>query len=317
MKKLIEYLKTHRSVNNKVIEKHFLSDKVKDIMIKYSLTLQELRYRIDHNIPLNKVFRCKYCGKNTFKSAKHGYQIFCSNKCSLTYRNKSKKNKEKVKKTCLKKYGVHAYTLTREFESKATQTNKKRYGTENYALSQQWKERHDEILNKHKAAIKEHYGSEFYSQSQEFKDNHHLIERKKYNTKKKNNSFHTSKEEDKAYNLLLTKFLKDDIIRQYRSKLYPFACDFYIKSLDLYIEYNGTWTHGYYNSTFLGSFNKDNPEHIKILNIWKSKNTDFYRTAIYVWTILDPLKVKTAKENKLNYKVFWNLEEVEAWTKEI
>jgi hypothetical protein len=106
---------------------------------------------------------------------------------------------------------------------------------------------------------------------------------------------------------LLTKFNKDDIERQYKSKLYPFACDFYIKSLDLYIEYNGNWTHG------KESFDKDNLEHQSIVEAWKSKSTKFYKNAIYTWTDLDVRKLETFKKNNLNYKIFWNLEEVEDW----
>ena len=87
------------------------------------------------------------------------------------------------------------------------------------------------------------------------------IASKRNATLRKNNSYNKSKSEEKIYNLLLTKFNKSDIIRQYKSDLYPFACDFYIKSLDLYIEYNGHWTHGWYYDRCLGSFNKDNLEH--------------------------------------------------------
>ena len=36
---------------------------------------------------------------------------------------------------------------------------------------------------------------------------------------------------------------EDDIIRQYNSERYPFSCDFYIKSLDVFIEYQGFWSH--------------------------------------------------------------------------
>ena len=110
---------------------------------------------------------------------------------------------------------------------------------------------------------------------------------------------------------------EDDIKRQYKSKLYPFACDFYIKSLDLYIECNGHWSHGWYNNKCLGSFDKDNPEHIKILELYKNKNTKYYRNVIKVWTDLDVRKLETFKKNKLNYKIFWNLKEVEDWIRGI
>lgn len=46
------------------------------------------------------------------------------------------------------------------------------------------------------------------------------------------------------YTLLCNIFNVDDIIRQYSDNRYPFCCDFYLKSLDLFIELNFHWTHG-------------------------------------------------------------------------
>ena len=55
--------------------------------------------------------------------------------------------------------------------------------------------------------------------------------------------------------MLLIIFEKDDIIRQYYDKdRYPFNCDFYIKSKDLFIEYQGHPSHGYC------PFNRNNRE---------------------------------------------------------
>ena len=57
----------------------------------------------------------------------------------------------------------------------------------------------------------------------------------------------------------------------------------YVEDKDLYIEYNGTWTHGNH------MFDINNENDLKLLNIWKEKsiNHKYYNTAIYVWTILD------------------------------
>jgi hypothetical protein len=70
------------------------------------------------------------------------------------------------------------------------------------------------------------------------------IQQRIMSTKRKNGTFNTSKPEDKSYELLCEKFDKDDIIRQYKSEKYPFNCDFYVKSIDTYIECNFNWTHG-------------------------------------------------------------------------
>lgn len=74
-----------------------------------------------------------------------------------------------------------------------------------------------------------------------------IIEAKKkeYATKRKNKTFNSSKPEDKLYEELVTRYGKDDVVRQYIDReRYPFPCDFYIKSQDLFIEYNGTFEHG-------------------------------------------------------------------------
>lgn len=128
---------------------------------------------------------------------------------------------------------------------------------------------------------------------------------KKVNTMHKNNSFKIcdTKAEKEVYEKLLTHFSKGDIIPQYFDKeRYPFKCDFYIKSADLFIEVNGNWTHGPH------PFNKNNEEDIKTLNEWteKSKTSKYYKNAVYVWTDLDVRKLNTAKENKLNFIAIYN-----------
>lgn len=139
---------------------------------------------------------------------------------------------------------------------------------------------------------------------------------KSFNTMKKNNSFTKSKSEEQIYNYLLQKFNKEDIIRQYKSNLYPFHSDFYIKSLDLYIEYHGTWTHSPFNNNHRKPF-KNSVEDIKILEKLKNKNSKYYNNAIYIWTNLDVRKLNTFKKNKLNYKIFYSIEQFLNWYNKI
>lgn len=271
---LKDYISKYRKAKLQDLEKYFVIQEVKDILSKYNLTKSELRYRLHKNIPLDKVFTCKQCGKQIKFSDTNGYRKFCCIGCANTYKNKSKDFKDKVKQSYLEKYGVETNLQLEVNKQKSKQTCLKRYGASSYMKSEDYRLQINEIQDKI------------------------------YTTKKQNNTFSTSEPEEEVYKLLLTKFTKEDIERQYKSKVYPYRCDFYIKSKDLYIEYNGHFTHG------LELFNKDNPEHQKILAFWKNKNTKFYNIAIYVWTVLDPLKLKIATENKLNYKIFWNLDEV-------
>lgn len=70
------------------------------------------------------------------------------------------------------------------------------------------------------------------------------VQQKIIAAKKKNGTVNSSKPEEKSYELLCSHFSKEDVVRQYHSDVYPFNCDFYIKSIDTYIECNYNWTHG-------------------------------------------------------------------------
>lgn len=139
------------------------------------------------------------------------------------------------------------------------------------------------------------------------RDKKDIILQKVNNTKRINGTFNSSSTEKASKTLLIKKFGIDNVIEQYKSDLYPFYCDFYIKNLDLYIECNYHWTHGGH------IFNKDNINDIEKLNKWKQKNTKFYNNAIDVWTKRDQLKIKTAKDNNLNYKAFYSLDELKQY----
>lgn len=208
-----------------------------------------------------------------------------------------------------------------EIVEKTKQTCLDKYGTTCYTKSQKYKENYDKVKDKMKKTCLVKYGVDNYNKTQEYRDKfkdknfRKKVQNKMYLTKKKNNSFNTSKAETQIHKYLINKFGENDIKTQYKSKLYPFNCDFYIKSLDLYIEYNGMWTHGWHNNKCLGSFDKDNSEHVQILNLWeeKAKESQFYKRAIYTWTNTDVRKLETFKKNKLNYKIFWNMEEFKNW----
>lgn len=116
-----------------------------------------------------------------------------------------------------------------------------------------------------------------------------------------NNSFNRSLEEDKYYDKLIKEYGEDNVIRWYSDDRYPFACDFYIPSEDLFIELNKHWTHGGH------LFDELNLNDISKLEYWqeRAKTSRYYKNAIYTWTILDVKKAQIAKQNHLNYKVIY------------
>jgi hypothetical protein len=170
------------------------------------------------------------------------------------------------------------------------------YGTvENFSkhISKQsklnWELHRDEIIAKRNKTIIEKYGT--------FENYYKILNEKIDKAHRKNNSFNTSKEEIYYYELLKQQFGENNIIKQYKDNRYPFRCDFYVISEDLFIEINYHWTHG------LMPFDINNPEHLIILDELqeKSKVSKYYEQAIYVWTDLDVRKLQCAIDNNLHY----------------
>lgn len=136
-----------------------------------------------------------------------------------------------------------------------------------------------------------------------------------WNAKVKNGTCSTSPMEERMYRELVDVFGEQNVKRNYKENRYPFYCDFYIVSHDLFIELNATWFHGPH------AFDKDAPDDLKLLELWKSKSNgsrSSYGTAIRKWTVTDPLRMQTAKRNGLNYLVFWDIDlsDFHAWLKD-
>ena len=132
------------------------------------------------------------------------------------------------------------------------------------------------------------------------------------NTKRKNHTFNVSIPENTVYQYLQTIFDVSDIFREYKDPRYPYYCDFYIKSRDLFIECNFHWTHGSH------PFNENNKEDLKLLEIIRSKQyidengkRNSFFTFEDVWTNRDVIKLQTLKSNNLNYLFCYSLNEFE------
>ena len=291
--------------------------------------------------------KCLECGKETgFITLVKGYRMFCSVKClnksqyhikhcTETYtknyidnEENRKELNERTRNTCLERYdgiGLASQELMKKynetmllkyghtnpscvtkFQEKTKLTNLSKYGSENVYSS-------DLIIQKIKETNLERYGETSWTKSKEGREflknltNSEDFKNKQYETKKKNNSFNTSKIENKL-ELLLRKIFPD-LETQYKSTLYSFNCDYYIPSLDLYIEYNGSWTHG---GCFYDENNEDNRN---TLEMWKqrSEHSRFYQNAIETWIVRDLNKLNMALENNLNYVVWFNKEQAYEW----
>ncbi len=201
----------------------------------------------------------KYGVDNLFKNDIIKEKIKQTNiqKYGVDYLFKSNIIKEKIKQTNIQKYGVDNPLKNKEIREKIKQTNIQRYGVDN------------PLKNK-----------EIWKKSQ---DNRQISSK--------------SKLENNFLNYLKLKYESDDIITQYKSKEYPYYCDFYIKSINLYIEIQGHWTHNDH------PFDINNLNDQLIMDIWRTKSLSdkYYKNALNTWTIKDVEKRNTAIQNNLNY----------------
>ena len=209
-------------------------------------------------------------------------------------------NREQAKETMTEKYDGGTTMQSVELRRKAEQTSLERYGVRHYANPE-----------KSKATSMKRYGKTHHMKTEEsktiFRNNQDARLKKSYITKKKNGTFKKSIAEDVVYGKLLTVFPK--VLRQYNCARYPFAVDFYIPACDLFIEFNGCWTHG--GHPYDDTSEKDHD----LLLEWMGKSNEhpFYRNAIETWTVRDVRKRETAKQNNLNYIELWNMDDVEAF----
>ena len=278
-----------------------LRDKVEQTLLdKYG---KRSTFEIDAVKSKSKQTKLERYGNSNFVNTEKA-KLTCMQKYGVDNPAKTQDVQDKIRATCLERYGTCCSLNSSEAKRKSKETCLEKYNSEYFIQSSDFKE-------KYKQTCLERYGVEHFSQSIDYKkllqnrssevwDN---INQKKYLTHLKNNSFNISKPEELYYEYLLSIYEEDDIVRQYSSDKYPFSCDFYIKSEDLYIECNYNWTHGPH------PFNENDKEDQELLEKWKTKseNSNYYKNAIYTWTDLDVRKQKIAKENNLNYQVLYQL----------
>ena len=240
-----------------------------------------------------------------------------------------------MEETNIKKYGYNCTFVVPKYKELINQTVREKYGVDNVSQNEYIKRKKEETCLKHYGAkyyaqtvegkdyftkwCLTNYGVPYYPMTNEFKnlwkDKEFVnkVQEKIHNTMLKNGTAGKSKEEDKIYEMLCEKFEK--VERQYKSELYSYFCDFYIPSIDTYIEYQGFWKHG--SEPYIG-----NEEQLKIIETWKQKSLEInyknelkneYLDAIIRWTKKDVEKRECARKNNLNWIEFFNMKEFIEW----
>lgn len=165
-------------------------------------------------------------------------------------------------------------------------TKLERYGDENYYN-----------IEKVKATNLERYGVDNPSKTPEIKK---IIAERAVEARKRNGTLNTSHNfEDKLVQYLRETYPEYTILTQYKDERYPFRCDCYVKELDLFIEFQGSFYHNY--RPFNGS-SEHISEYEKMLT--KGKIT---KGIANVWRYADVEKRELAKKNRLNFLEYWEV----------
>jgi len=202
---------------------------------------------------------------------KNLYATRCKQTKLEHYGDENYNNREKTVATCLEKYGVDNVAKLPEIKEKAA-------------------------INATLSKIKNHTTTSELMQNEEYRNNY---VKKCRETKHKNGTFNTSKSfEDQLIDYLKETYPQYTIITQYYDdQCYPYNCDCYIKELDLFIEFQGSYFHNW--RPF------DNSEaHIQEYNNLIAKG-GLSATVADTWRYRDVEKRKVAKENNLNYLEYW------------
>ena len=271
---------------------------------------------------------CALCGEaviektNSTSVKKYGMSL------SEYLRSDSVVNKRKA--TCNERYGGDYPFSSADVQEKGCLTRLRKYGYRHLVSSPEFIERRRKIFlekynvefvwqipgvrDKGVATLFENWGVQNPLQSAEIrkmrsdtmfaKTGYHwpmqnpVVKDKMLATKLKNGTFCASKAEDALYEKLVGHFGSDDVIRQHSSELYPYACDFYIKSRHMYIELNGFATHG---GHWFGSCASD----VVLYENAKQWGESVCGYNDHTWAVRDVVKRETARKNNLNYVVFW------------
>ena len=225
------------------------------------------------------------------------------------FKDADKKHRKGVmKQGMLDKYGVDNPFKLDEFQAIAAETRKEKYGAEytlasgsalrdaareTFAEHMQDDEFRKELNEKKCATNIALYGVPYVVQSPVF-------QAKMNATKHKNGTFNSSNIEEciKAFDIFKSQYNKD--VR------YPYLCDFYDRDRDLFIEVNASWTHNFHWY--------DVDSDAVIVNAWKKKSDDsqYYASALKIFTKSDVEKRECARKNNLNYVTLWDSDGMDA-----
>lgn len=218
---------------------------------------------------------------------------------------------ERRRQTNLARYGATSYAGSQEGKARIEATMLERYGAKNFMQSEVAQDVIPSMVEKARQTQRERFGADHYTHSEEYRANQAAYKQAELEAKRQNHTFNSSGCEDLLYKRLTAVFGVGQVIRQYQDERYPYACDFYVKDRDLFIELNASWTHG-------GRWwQQDSSWCRRQKAVWQDKAAlhAFYKQALDTWLMRDTAKRAAAELGRLNYLVFWDvdLKDVDLW----
>jgi hypothetical protein len=206
-----------------------------------------------------------FCGKSCMKEAQRKGGVLwkrnrerCIEKHGVAHQLSIPSVREKASKTCIEKYGVanpsqaqsirkkKSESLRKTFAARGNEIKERRMASNLENLGVPWPMMSQEVRDKSRLSFSSRYG-EGVKCAMDIKE---VVERtdfesaavKRHESMKRNGTYKTSKPEDQIYDFLCEKYGADNVTRQAIVKQWPI--DFYVKTIDTYIQVDGTYWHG-------------------------------------------------------------------------
>lgn len=173
--------------------------------------------------------RCTDIARSCGGIVRKKVELTCQKKLGSSSPFSSELSKSKMRETWLKRYGVDSPTKSKIVQDKQKITMLSRYGVENPMQI-------PEIVLRAKKTCMKKYGVENPMQHPEF------CRKARLSAMKNSTKSWSSHIENQFYVTLCNFFDSNDIQRQV--KIQTWSIDFYVKSIDTYIQFDGVYWHG-------------------------------------------------------------------------
>lgn len=318
---LSEVKKLHPEIDKPTIMKyqisyimdHYDKDEMEQqlrVALSFPNMLRQVRSRTMHVCgcgfgPYSKVFS-ELLGQDMFNQIEKECETIRNNSSEIS-------PKEMRRLTMLNRYGCEGPNGDPEIAgrmlSTLRETNQSRYGVD-YAMQRTevaalgTKRRQETMIQK--------YGAPNSVQVKEIRD-------KILNVRAEHGNLSSSDHEKLLYSLLVERFGNHDVLCNHKDlERYPYFCDFYIRSRDLFIELNADRSHGthWYNANSENDYARKEWMLRRAAEIDRNRkpsdksHKSRYWNYVHVWSELDVEKRQCAAKYALNYLVFWDSKKI-------